>query len=397
MDDVSALAEVRLKRGHERRVRRGHPWVFSNELEYEASDHVPGDPVRVLDSKGRLVGIGYINPHSLIAVRLLRRDEGPIDVEFLSSRLRSAIDLRKRLYPREEVVRLVYSESDGLPGLIVDRYGDHLVVQITTAGMDRLQPIVLDLLDAELEPKCIVARNDVHFRDLEGLPREVNTLRGEINPDLTVRYEGLDLAVELTEGQKTGLYLDQRDNQRTLLPALARGSVLDAYCYQGVWGLLSLRAGAENLLGVDSSRNALDLARRHAERNGLSDRAEWERADVLETLKRLRSEGRTFDLVVLDPPAFAKSRKHVKEGLRGYLDLNRKGFDLVRPGGVLISCSCSHHVRPEVFRDTLAHAASLAGRHARVLTSLGQSQDHAPLLTAPETDYLKCVTLQVER
>lgn len=397
MENAPPQAEVRLKRGHERRVRRGHPWIFSNELNYEVADFQPGDRVRVLDAGGRLIGIGYINPHSLISVRLLRRDDGPIDGTFLESRLDAAIRLRERLYPGEETVRLVYSEGDGLPGLVVDRYGDHLAVQVTTAGMERLLPGIIEVLENRLGPRCIVARNDAHFRALEGLPREVGVLRGEVDPDLTVRYEGLDLSVDLMGGQKTGLYLDQRDNQRALLPALAAGSVLDACCYQGVWGLLALRAGAERLVGVDTSREALGLAERHAAANGFDDRAEWIREDVLDALKRFRAEGRTFDMVILDPPAFVRSRKHVKEGLRGYLDLNRKAFQVLAPGGVLITCSCSHHVRQEVFRDTVAHAAGLAGREVRVLARLGQSRDHPPLLSAPETEYLKCLALQADR
>jgi 23S rRNA (cytosine1962-C5)-methyltransferase len=397
MSDASGYPQVQLKKGHERRARRGHPWLFSNELASNPGDYRPGELVRVIDSRQRLLGIGYINPRSLISVRLLRRDDGPIDEGFLRSRVESALELRDRLYPGEEVVRLIYSESDGLPGLTVDRYGDHLALQVTTAGMDALLPKLLEILEELLAPTCIVARNDSIFRDLEGLPRGVSVLRGEPDADFAVRYEGLTLRIDLMGGQKTGLFLDQRDNQRALLPGLARGTVLDAYCYQGIWGLLALGAGAEQVTGVDSSSDALKMAGRHAEANGLSDRTEWVREDVMEYLKSCRTAGRQFDVVVLDPPAFVKSRKHLKTGLRGYLDLNRKGLELVSPGGILITCSCSHHVRRETFRDTLSHAAGLARRHVRVLAEGGQSRDHPPILSAPETEYLKCLALHVDR
>ncbi len=328
----------------------------------------PGELVRVHDSKGRFLGTGYVNPHSLIAVRLLRRSEGPIDQAFLEARIDAALALRDRLYPDEDAVRLIYSESDGLPGLVVDRYRDHLAVQVTTAGMELLLPGLLDLLETRTGSRCVIARNDVGIRRLEGLDERVEILRGDPDEELEIEYEGLRLRVDLPGGQKTGLFLDQRDNQRTLLPWCSTGEVLDCYCYQGTWSLLALRNGASRVIGIDSSADALTLAAVHA----------------------------GFDLVIVDPPAFVRSRKHLKAGLRGYLDLNRKALDVVAPGGTLVTCSCSHHVRPEVFLDTLSHAAGLAGRHVRVLAALGQSRDHPPLLAAPETAYLKCLALHVE-
>ena len=396
LPEVDAYPRVDIRRGHERRVLRGHPWIFSNELAADLTGFEPGQLVRVFTGKERFVGIGYLNPHSLIAVRLLSRTEEPVDEGFLAARLEAALDLRSRLYPDEEALRLVFSESDSLPGLVVDRYRDHLAVQVTTAGMERLFPIILPLLEERLAPACIVARNDVPFRRLEGLVEKVEVLKGEPDPDLTVTYEGLRLAVDLVGGQKTGLFLDQRDNQRILLPGLASGSVLDCFCYQGIWGLLALRAGAERVIGVDASSDALDFAARHAEANDLADRTKWVRGEAVDVLKEFRSSGTVFDTVILDPPSFVKSRKHVKAGLRGYLDLNRKALKVVAPGGVLITCSCSYHVRPEVFTDTVAHAAGLTSRHVRILWRGGQSRDHPPLITAPETDYLKCLALQVD-
>jgi len=399
---MSALAEpstysrIDVKPGHERRVLRGHPWIFSNELATSTIEFEPGQLVRVYASRERFLGVGYINPHSLIAVRLLRRTDGPVDEGFLAGRLDAALELRRRLYPQEEAVRLVFSEGDRLPGLVVDQYADHLAVQVTTAGMEKLFPAIQPLLENRLAPRCIVARNDVPIRRLEKLVEGVEVLHGEPDPDLTVTYEGLRLAVDLMGGQKTGLFLDQRDNQRALLPGLSRGEVLDCYCYQGTWGLLALRAGAERTTGVDTSSDGLDSAARHAEANNLADRTQWVKGDVLKVLKEFRSQGRTFDMVILDPPAFVKSKKHVGTGLRGYLDLNRKALDVVAAGGAMITCSCSHHVRPEVFADTVAHAASLASRHVRLLSRGGQSRDHPPQITAPETAYLKCLTLQIE-
>ncbi len=386
---------IRLARGHDRRVRRGHPWIFSNELAEGPSGFAPGELVQVLSSGGELLGTGYINPRSLIAIRLLRRGPGPVDAAFLADRLEAAIALRERLYPGAGAVRLVYSEGDGLPGLVVDRYGDHLALQVTTAGMEALLPLVLPLLQQRLEPACIVARNDTPVRRLEGLEEGVAVLAGEPDPGLSVDYEGLRLTIDLAAGQKTGLFLDQRDNQRRFLPGRT-GDVLDGHCYQGVWAMLALRAGAERAVGVDTSGEALAAAARHAAANDLTDRVEWRRADVIEVLKAYRSAGRQFDTVILDPPAFVRNRRHLKAGLRGYLDLNRKGFEVVRPGGTLITSSCSHHVSPETFTDTVAHAAALTGRHVRVLGRGAQSADHPPLITAPETAYLTSLALQVE-
>jgi 23S rRNA (cytosine1962-C5)-methyltransferase len=395
METPNAYPRVILRRGGDRRVLRGHPWVFSNEIAEAPAEAEPGIPVRVLDGRERPVGVGYYNPHSLIAVRLMRRDDGLLDRSLLAGSLAEAAALRERIYPESEAVRLVYSESDRLPGLVVDRYSDHLVVQVTTAGMERLMPEVLGLLIEHFEPRCVLARNDIPFRRLEGLAEEVRVLHGELDPNLHLNWEGLEFELDLAGGQKTGLFLDQRDNQRSFLPVAAHGSVLDAFCYQGIWGLLALRTGAREMVGVDSSAGALERARHHAEANGLGERVEWRQGDVLEALKDFRAQGRRFELVVLDPPAFVKNRRSVPAGLKGYLDLNRRGIELVAPGGFLITCSCSHHVRPEVFRDTVAHAASLAGRHVRVIGQGTQSRDHPPLLTAPETEYLKCLLLHV--
>ncbi len=392
----AAYPRIDLKKGHDRRVLRGHPWIFSNELAASPTDRSPGELVRVYDSKDRFIGTGYVNPRSLIAVRLLRRSEGPIDLAFLEKRIDAALALREHLYHDEDAVRLIYSESDGLPGLVVDRYGDHLAVQVTTAGMELMLPGFIDLLESRTGARCVIARNDVGIRRLEGLEEQVETLRGEPDRELEIDYEGLRLKVDLPGGQKTGLFLDQRDNQRTLLPWCSTGDVLDCYCYQGTWSMLALKYGASRAIGIDSSADALNLAARHADANGLGDRVEWIRGEVLEALKGYRNEGRRFDLVIVDPPAFVKSRKHLKAGLRGYLDLNRKALDVVAPGGTLVTSSCSYHVRPETFLDTLSHAAGLAGRHVRILAVLGQSRDHPPLLTAPETSYLKCLALHVE-
>ncbi len=387
---------ITLKRGHDRRLLRGHPWIFSNEVQMPEEDLEPGTLVRVRDGKERFQGVGYFNPHSLIALRMLRRDLGPVDEAFLGERLEDAIRLRERLYPGAEAVRLVYAESDGLPGLVVDRYGDHLAIQVTTAGMERLAPIVQRLLHERLQPVCMVARNDTHFRSMEGLEEGVEVLSGTPDEGLTVDYLGLRLAVDLMGGQKTGLFLDQRDNQSLFLPSVVSGSVLDTFCYQGTWGLLALRAGADEVVGVDTSADALEFADRHARANGLEERVRWVKQDVIEALKGLKEAGRTFQTVILDPPAFVKSKKHLKSGLRGYLDLNKRGLEVLAPGGTLITCSCSHHVQPEAFRDTVSHAASLLRRHVRVLGSGTQSRDHPPLLTAPETGYLKCLVLHAE-
>lgn len=386
---------LRLRVGAQRRAALGHLWVFSNEIEDLDRTLPPGDDVRVLDAHGELVGSGTFNPASLIAVRLhARGEERPLDRELVAARIRLAWECRRSWLGEEAAAcRAVYGEADGLPGLVVDRYGEHLSVQLLTAAMDRRAPWVLEALEAELTPRGVVLRNDSPARALEGLGREVALGVGEVPERVRFRMHGLELQADLWAGQKTGFFFDQRENYRFLEPLARGGRVLDAFCYSGAWGLHAGRWGAGRVVFLDASERAVGLARANAAANGLAV-ADFVRGDALEYLRR-EAPGQGFDVVILDPPAFVKSRRLVPQALKGYLNLNKWGLRCVRPGGYLVTCSCSHHVRPEAFVETVALAAREAGREVRVLGVGRQAADHPWLPAMPETAYLKVLLLQV--
>ncbi len=389
------MKTLRLKKKEDRRIRRGHPWVFSNELATPLTGITPGDLVRLEDHSGKFVGIGYANPHSLIAVRLLTRHEDAVDFGLISSRVRDAKAYRERLYPGRESYRAVYSESDLLPGLVADKYGDWLSVQVLTAGMERLLPLALEALKEAYSPSGIALRNDSGLRTLEGLPQEVTVVHGEYAGPVQVELSGAKLLVDLTGGQKTGFFLDQADNYG-LLTNIAEGQeVLDLFCHTGAWSVAAGRSGAARCTGVDSSAPALELAKENARINSLDDKISFEREDAFAFLKGVAASGKRYGVVVCDPPAFIKSRAKLAEGIKGYRDLNSRAVKAVAPGGWLISCSCSHHLDREAFLDVLRSAAASAGRAVRVAELRSQSKDHPVLLAAPETEYLKCALMQV--
>jgi 23S rRNA (cytosine1962-C5)-methyltransferase len=387
---------LKLKKKEDRRIRRGHPWAFSNEFEEIPKGLAPGEMVLVADYAGRPVGTGYVNPHSLIAVRLLTRGDEPFSVDLVKKRIEGAKRLRERFYPDRNSWRAVFSESDFLPGLIVDRYAGWLSVQSLTQGMERLLPDVLDALKEVYRPSGIVLRNDSKLRALEGLPLEKKVAYGEYGGAIEIDLSGLKLKADLLEGQKTGFFLDQADNYSLLEKISADADVLDLFCHTGAWGISALKLGAKAAAFVDSSAPALAVARENAQLNGCLKRADFIREDALTAIKRLSDEGKKFDVVVADPPAFIKSRAKIAEGLRGYKDLNAKALRLVRPGGFFISCSCSHHLSRENFSEMLRASASGTGRGVRIIETRSQSKDHPVLLSAPETEYLKCALMQPE-
>ena len=383
---------IRLKKNEERRILAGHSWIFSNEIHDSLQDLEPGQPVRLVSWGGRFLGIGHLSPNSLIAVRLLSRRHAAIDGLFYRERLIAADGRRQWLYPGSSSYRLAFGEADLLPGLIVDRYDRHLVVQTLTQGMARVEELLVELLKEIFEPAAIVLRNDSPVRSLEGLPLERRVAYGEPTEPLVIELHGLRFHVAPMEGQKTGFYLDQREN-RPVLQGLVQGSrVLDACCYEGAWGLYAARSGAREVVGVDVSGTALERARLNAEMNGLGARCRFIEENVFDFLTT--SEER-FDAVVLDPPAFIKSKAKIEEGERGYLELNRLAMRLISPGGLLITCSCSHHLTRDRFQTLLGHAARLAKRRLRLLEVRGQSRDHPVLMSMPETSYLKCFVLEV--
>ena len=387
------MRTIKLKKKEERRVQRGHPWVFSNEVQDLPADAVPGEPVEVRDFTGNFLGRGYVNPRSLIAVRILTRKQEDMDAAFFTRRIGRARDLRKDLGFGESF-RAVFSEGDGLPGLIVDKYADTLVVQSLTAGVDGMLDLVLAALREVYSPKTIVLRNDTSSRALEGLGQETRVVLGETSGMVEFEESGIRYRADVLEGQKTGFFFDQREN-RLALKDLVRGRrTLDCFCYVGAWALSAARYGATEVIGIDASEKAVTLARSNAELNNLS--AKFAVGDVFEKLRELEKQKERFGCLVLDPPAFVKSRAKVREALKGYKEINLRGMRLLEPGGFLVTCSCSHHIDQELFREMLIDAAWSAGRQARLLEMRSQSRDHPMLLAAKESQYLKCAILSVE-
>ncbi len=387
------MKTVHLKPKEERRILRGHPWVFSNELRNVPKDCSPGDIVDVLDSSGGFVGRGYINPHTLIAVRILARHQDEIDVAFFRRRIAEAHSLRTMLGFGDSF-RAVYTEGDGLPGLIVDKYADTLVIQVSTAGIERMQEMIISALRDEYSPNAIVLRNDTASRTIEGLPQERRVVLGEVSGPVSFEESGINYLADVLEGQKTGFFFDQRENRQALKDYVRGRRVLDCFCYIGAWSLSAARNGASEVIGIDSSDKAVRLAVQNANRNNLP--AQFKTADVFDELRVLEKKSDRFGCIILDPPAFVKSRSKVREALKGYKEINLRAMRLLERGGVLVTCSCSHHIDQELFREMLIDAAYSAGRRAQILEMRSQARDHPVLLAAKETQYLKCSILIVE-
>ncbi|MSO77820.1 MAG: class I SAM-dependent rRNA methyltransferase [Alphaproteobacteria bacterium] len=389
---------VRLLPRQHRRVRDGHPWVYSNEIEMsvEARAIEPGRLVIVQNAGGEPVGTATFNPHSLVVARLLGHGAIlDVDAAFLAGRLRRALALRERLFG-EPYYRLVHAEADGLPGLIVDRFGDVVTCQTNTAGMERLLPDLLDALDRVLAPRAIVLRNDSSVRALERLDSYVRIAKGELSGPVEIRENGVRLFADPIGGQKTGWFYDQRDN-RACVAGLCRGaSVLDLYAYAGGFAVQAAVAGAAKAVALDRSEAALALAAEAARLNGVEARVETRRANAFEELERLGQAGERFDMVVADPPAFVKSRKDLQPGLRGYRKLARLAAAVVAPGGFLFAASCSHNVPVEAFAEQVRHGLTDAGRGGRILRGAGAAPDHPVHPFLPESAYLKSQLLQLD-
>lgn len=371
------------------RVRSGHPWIFKSDV-VEVDGAQPGDAVRVSCGPESL-GVAHYSAASQITLRMLSRQIEPIDSVFFSRRLRKADDFRREVVRDSDSYRLVHAEADGLPGLIIDRYGDYLVLQAMDQGMDRAIPMILEPLIDLFAPAGILARNDGATRTQEDLTREVRELHGAIPEWIEIRMNGLRFQANLRHGMKTGVFLDQRENYAAAARH-ARGMALDCFASTGGFAL-HLAARCKSVEAVDSSETALRTARVNAETNGLSG-IEFREADVFEALAGYAAARRNFDTIVLDPPAFAKSRAH-REAARGaYKEINRRALSMLAPGGVLVTCSCSHHISEADLLEIVAEAAVETRRDLRVLERRAQSADHPILLTVPETLYLKCLILQ---
>jgi len=385
-----------LDKGHDRRVQSGHPWIFSNEIRQVEGAPQVGDALEVYNAEGAFQGVAYYNPHSLISGRLMTRERESIDTpEFFRKRIEAACTYRKSLYPESQALRIVFGESDGLPGLVVDRYREVLAVQFLTAGIDARRAAVVEALIEVFRPQAIVARNDVGVRELEGLPQRVEVLYGTPPEGLTILEHGLRFSVDVMSGQKTGHFLDQKENHLALQGRVEGRRVLDLFCYSGGWAAHAARYGAREVLGVDISPGAIALAEANCRLNFQEAVCRFQRADVFELLRELQQAGEAYETIVLDPPAFVKSKRKIPEALRGYLTINRRAMELTVRGGYLFTCSCSFHIQRDVFLDMLREAARLSGRDVRLLEMRGQAWDHPVLLNCPETDYLKCAVLQV--
>lgn len=389
-----AAPRLILRKNQDRRVRGGHPWVFSNEIGEIDGAPEPGGLVDVMDARGAFLGRAYWNPQSLIAARLLTRGRDPIDTAFFVRRIERALRLRDSVLPGAHAVRVIYGEADQLPGLIVDRYGDVLVAQVLTLGMEARQDLLREALTEVLRPSGVIRAADSPLRTLEGLPLERSLWWGEVPERLEVEIEGFHLEVDPWRGQKTGLFLDQRLNRRRVEPRVSGRRVLDLFCYQGEWTLHAARGGSAGVIAVDSSASALAAAGRNLERNGLSGSATFRRGDAFDVARELERQGARFGVVIVDPPALIKSRKHLAAGVKAYREVNRAAMAMLEEDGVLVTCSCSHHLDDAMFRQVLIEAARGAHRPLRVLDWSGEAPDHPQLLAVPETHYLKCAVLQ---
>jgi len=392
-----ALPELRLKPREERRITAGHLWVFSNEVDTVRTPltaFAPGALCRVIGERERFLGYAYVNPHALICARILGRDPAyPPGKSLLVHRLQVALALRKRLFA-DPFYRLVYGESDGLPGLVLDRYGDVVVGQIGTAGMEALKAEILAALEKVVAPATVVWKNDSGARELEGLPAYVETAAGPEIARVRVVENDVRFEVPIGAGQKTGWFYDQAANRRTFLKYVKGARVLDVFSYLGAWGLAAARAGAAEVLCVDSSASALETLERSAEDNGL-EAVRTLRDDAFDALAALREGGEKFDVVVIDPPAFIKRRKDYPKGQAAYRKLNQLAMQLLPRDGILVSCSCSHHLPQDDLIATVQQAARHLSRFAQVVEVGGHAPDHPLHPAIPETRYLKALFCRV--
>ncbi|HZE68107.1 MAG TPA: class I SAM-dependent rRNA methyltransferase [Pyrinomonadaceae bacterium] len=374
------------KRGADR-IRAGHLWIYRSDVS-DAANVAGGSIVTVRDQHGNFVGQAFYSDRSEIALRLLSRSDEPIDREWWRTRIRNAACRRERLTADANAYRLVYSEGDLLPSLIVDRYDDVLVLQTLSQGSEALKPLLVELLVQEFAPRAIVERNDLRVRGLEGLPLTAGTLYGQAADEVEVIQHGIRFLVAPLGGQKTGSFLDQREN-RVAAQSVAHGRALDCFTFAGGFALHLSRV-CESVLGIDISTEAVEWARRNAELNDASN-AEFREANAFDALREFEESGEKFDTIVLDPPAFAKNRASVKNAARGYKEINLRAMKLLNPGGILVTCSCSYHISENLFLEIITEAAKDGRCRLQLVEKRMQASDHPVLLSVPETYYLKCM------
>ena len=389
------MADVILLPGKEKRVWSGHPWVFRSDIARTKGEPQPGDTVRVTASNGRFLCMAAYNPRSQIALRVLSRKEEAIDEGFIRARVRRALDYR-RSFADLRSCRLIFAESDGLPAVIVDAFGDVLVMQCLCLGMEQYKEPICDALMEEMHPAGIYERGDVPVRELEGLPQVTGTLRGTVPDRVLMEENGIQFYVDVKQGQKTGYFLDQKENRAAIAPFVKGGTVLDCFTHVGSFALHAAKYGAARVTGVDISEFACGCARENAALNGF-DNVDFIAANAFDFLKEQSSAGAQYDVVILDPPAFTKSRSSVEAAERGYKEINLRGMKLVKNGGYLVTCSCSQHMLPGQFKDVVLSAARDARVNLFQAEYRTQGRDHPILPAAPETQYLKCGIFRVDK
>jgi 23S rRNA (cytosine1962-C5)-methyltransferase len=377
--------QIVLKKNEEHRIAAGHQWVFSNEIASLRGTPETGEVIELLRHDQKFLGLGFYHPHSLIAFRFLTSEPEEIGFKFFERRIQQALALRQKLYPGAETFRLAHGEGDFLPGLIIDKYNEFLSIQILSAGMEKQTDIICDVLETMFHPKAIVARNDAAIRTLEELPLEKKVLRG--NTGITIIEDGMKFEVDVLNGQKTGFFLDQRENRKAIHRYAIGGAVLDCFCNEGGFALHAVSAKAASVRGIDISETAIAKAKVNARLNSAA--VEFEIGDVSETLKSLAEKNKKFDMLILDPPSFTKSKKNIPAALRGYKEINAAAMRLVNSGGYLVTASCSHHITEEGFLSAIEQAAVKAKRFVQLLEFGGADPDHPVIPAMPETKYLK--------
>jgi 23S rRNA (cytosine1962-C5)-methyltransferase len=388
------MAKAYLVHNKEFRVDSGHPWLFRSDIERVSGNPLPGNAIDVHAQDGRFLGRGFFNPNSQITIRMLTRWEEPITRAFFERRIRQAWAYRQQVADVNSC-RVIFAESDFLPGLIVDKFNDILVMQTLSLGMDHMKETIVSLLQEIIAPRGIYERNDVPVRDLEGLPQQTGFLSEPFDTMVEMRENGVRFLVDVAEGQKTGFFLDQKENRAALAPLVPGKDVLDCFSHTGSLALHAAHYGAKRGTGVDISDHAVACARQNAVLNGYEDRTQFVEANAFDFLRQASDRKDSFDVVILDPPAFTKTRQAVEGAVRGYKEINLRALKLVRSGGFLVSCSCSHHVSQDLFLKTIHDAAIDAHRQVRLVEYRSQAKDHPILLASAETQYIKCAILQV--
>ncbi len=389
------MIRVFLRRKIAPRVQNGHPWIFMNEVDRIEGSPAPADIVEVYTHEGKWIGSGYYNPQSQIVIRILSREKGqPIDATFFKDRIRACWQYRQQTGYTENC-RLVFGEADGLPQLIIDKFNDYFVIQTLALGIDRWKPVIVEALQEIFSPQGIYERNDVPVRELEGLPQQKGFLSAPFDTKIIITENGLKFYVDLANGQKTGYFLDQQDNRTAIRSIVKNATVLGAFTYTGTFEVHAAHYGAKSVLGLDISASAVEQANENARLNGLQDRCIFQAANAFDLLKQWTKEGKQYDVVMLDPPAFTKSRATIQKAITGYKEINLRGMKLVKPGGFLVTSSCTNLVPPPLFLEIIAMAAKDARRKIRQVYFNTQSADHPIVWEMENTQYLKFLIVQV--